>query len=129
MRDFKQKKKIQKRVYSKGVLIILAISTVFLGNAVWNVYQKYMEAAEKTAIAKTQLKKLEERELQLSASLASLKTSQGVEKELREKFGVVKDGEEMILIIDAEKNGQNTPVGSGNAVSRAWRAVLDFFLH
>lgn len=107
--------------------MILMIIAVFLGNAVWNVYQKYREAAEKTTIAETQLKKLEERELQLSASLASLKTSHGVEKELREKFGVVKDGEEMILIIDAEKNGQNAPVGSGNAVSRAWRAVLDFF--
>lgn len=124
MRDFKQKKKIRRRIYSKWVLTVFIIVAVFLGNATWNVYKKYREASDNTAIAQAQLDKLNARERQLSASLASLKTVAGVEKELREKFGVVKDGEQMILIVERQEG--NIMDGS-SARQSIWQRFLNLF--
>ena len=124
MRDFKQKKKIRNRIYSKGVLAVLGVAAVFLGNATWNVYQKYREADEKTAIAQAQLYKLNTREEQLSDSLVSLKTDIGVEKELREKFGVVKEGEQMILIVNKQEGNSEE---SSNEHQNIWQMFLNLF--
>ncbi|MEK7152202.1 MAG: hypothetical protein AAB773_02105, partial [Patescibacteria group bacterium] len=62
MLDFQQKKKLRKAMYSKVVLFILSIVALFLGNATWNVYQKYSEARQNEEIVSNEIQKLQERE-------------------------------------------------------------------
>ena len=79
-------------MYSKVVLFILSIVALFLGNATWNVYQKYSEARQNEEIVSNEIQKLQERERDLSVDIARLNTERGVEEELRKRFGVAKKG-------------------------------------
>jgi hypothetical protein len=51
------------------------------------------------------LEKLKEREKKLSIELDKLNTARGVEEELRKKFGIVKDKEGVVVIIDKIDDG------------------------
>jgi len=127
MLDFQQKKKLRKAMYSKVVLLILSIVVLFLGNATWNVYQKYSDARGNEEVASIELKKLQERENDLSADIERLNTERGIEEELRKRFGVAKKGEEVMIIVEpvTEEEGG---IGSGEEQKKGfWRSLLRVF--
>jgi cell division protein FtsB len=80
---------------------------LLVGKAVWGIYAKYEKSKDIALRAREELVALEERQKDLTASIASLKTPEGEEKELRNKFGVVKEGERMIILVD-ERATSNT---------------------
>ena len=51
---------------------------------------------------------LQKQKDKLSASISDLKTENGVEENIREKFGLVKEGENVIIVVD-DKNKIPTP--------------------
>ncbi len=95
--------KIQ-QFYSKIIIIILFIFVLFAGNTTWNLYQKYREAKFNRDIAQSELEKLQKREKNLLSELNKLNTERGIEGELRKKFGIVKDGEEVVVIVEPTGN-------------------------
>ena len=127
MLDFQQKKKLRKAMYSKVVLFILSISALFLGNATWNVYQKYSEARQNEEIVSNEIQKLQERESDLSVDIARLNTERGVEEELRKRFGVAKKGEEVMVIVEPTVlDGQNIVDNEGQKKG-FWRSLIGIF--
>lgn len=127
MLDFQQKKKLRKAMYSKVVLFILSISALFLGNATWNVYQKYSEARQNEEIVSNEIQKLQERESDLSVDIARLNTERGVEEELRKRFGVAKKGEEVMVIVEPTvDDGQNIAANEGQKKG-FWRSLFHVF--
>ena len=113
MLDFKRKSKFRKILYTRGLIILLGIFVLFLGNAAWNAYQKYSIAKKNRDNAVMELKKLQERGEKLQEDLGLLSTEKGIESELRRRFNIVKEGEDVIVIIDnkdaevADKNKSN----------------------
>ncbi len=127
MLDFQQKKKLRKAMYSKVVLFILSIVALFLGNATWNVYQKYSEARQNEEIVSNEIQKLQERERDLSVDIARLNTERGVEEELRKRFGVAKKGEEVMVIVEPTVlDGQNIAANEGQKKG-FWRSLFYVF--
>ncbi|MEK7555668.1 MAG: septum formation initiator family protein [Patescibacteria group bacterium] len=127
MLDFQQKKKLRKAMYSKVVLFILSIVALFLGNATWNVYQKYSEARQNEEIVSNEIQKLQERERDLSVDIARLNTERGVEEELRKRFGVAKKGEEVMVIVEPTVlDGQNIVDNEGQKKG-FWRSLFYVF--
>lgn len=127
MLDFQQKKKLRKAMYSKVVLFILSIVALFLGNATWNVYQKYSEARQNEEIVSNEIQKLQERESDLSVDIARLNTERGVEEELRKRFGVAKKGEEVMVIVEPTvDDGQNIAANEGQKKG-FWRSLFHVF--
>ena len=59
--------------------------------------------AENRKIAENKVRELEEDKEKLSANIAKLKTESGIEETIREKFGLVKPGEDVIIIVE-DKN-------------------------
>ena len=53
-------------------------------------------------LEKKELEKLAIREKTLTASINYLKTDQGIEDEIRTKFRAVKDGENVVVIVDSQ---------------------------
>ena len=127
MLDFQQKKKLRKAMYSKGVLLVLSIVVVFLGNATWNVYQKYSEARGNNEIAVNELWKLQQRESDLSSDIERLKNERGIEEELRKRFGVAKEGEEVIVIVEPTDGDKNDLKGDGEEKKGFWRSLIGIF--
>ncbi len=87
---------------SNFVLIATLIVVVLLSKSVWGVYQKNLITQDKRDKSFQKLKNLEERKNELESQVAKLKTDRGVEEELREKFNIIKPGEEAIIIVDKD---------------------------
>lgn len=102
MEDFQRIKKIRKRIYSRTTFLVLCIITILIVKGTLGVIKKQKESEDDLLRARLYLKSLEKREAELSSSMSYLKTSQGVEREVRDKFSVARDGEEVILVIEEE---------------------------
>ena len=58
---------------------------------------------ENKKIAENKIKELEQEKEKLSSDIAKLKTDAGIEESIREKFGLAKEGEGVIVIVE-DKN-------------------------
>jgi len=101
MLDFKEKRKLKKILYSKPMIIVLGLVFVFMVNAVWGVYKKAKIAHGNKTLILQDFNELKEREEDLSLKIEKLKTDRGIEEKMREKFGVVREGEEVVVVIDS----------------------------
>ena len=127
MREFQEKNRIRRILYSKFFIIVLILSVGFMSMSVIKIYKKYRESkmlAEKT---EQELKELETKKAELESSTAKLQTESGTEKEIRSTFNVKKPGEEAIVIV--EKNEENGKIDSEEQgfFSRIWQAIKSIF--
>ncbi|MEK7464000.1 MAG: septum formation initiator family protein [Patescibacteria group bacterium] len=105
MLEFQKKKKLRKILYSPIVLLLLAIIFILLFRGVWGVYKKNRLSVQNLEQERNELERFALREKNLAASLDYLKTDQGIESEIRAKFRVVKEGEQVAVIIDGQATG------------------------
>ncbi|HYF13112.1 MAG TPA: hypothetical protein VD928_02365 [Candidatus Paceibacterota bacterium] len=84
-----------------GTVALFLVSVVAV-RAAWSMYDTFKVAADARLSAENQLSLLRADEKRVSAAVASFDTPQGVEREIRERFGVVKPGEGQIQIIREE---------------------------
>ncbi|MBX4198610.1 septum formation initiator family protein [Candidatus Parcubacteria bacterium] len=103
MREFQEKKRFKRILYSKGTIFVLVIAIVFFSRATWGVYKKEQESAANALQAENSLKRLEDRQKVLNDELTKLQTEEGVEEEIRSKYGVSKPGERVLIIVDDQK--------------------------
>ena len=93
------------RLIIKGALwvavVLLILVAVFLAGATWEVYEKEVGARAELDAVTARRDTLEERKETLTTDLTALKSDRGMEAELRERFPVAKDGEEVIVLVDA----------------------------
>ncbi len=99
----------QRIVLSWFTIILLFISCILLARSLWDIYQKNRQSNTRADTARAQLDKLIERRDLLDKNLQRIKSSAGVEAELRSKFDVAKDGENLLVIIDKEMKQSVTP--------------------
>jgi len=104
MLDFYEKRKLKQLLYSKVTLVVLLLVAVALIASVWGVYQKERETRIKRAGRAEELKELEGRAASLESEIDRLSTKRGIEEEIRGKFEVAKEGEEVIVIVDAPED-------------------------
>jgi len=86
--------------YSKISLVVLAVVVIFLSRAAYGAYQKYALARATLKSAETKLAEIESRQETIRTEINELKTTRGIESELRTKFQVAKPGEEVIIIVE-----------------------------
>jgi len=111
MRDFQQKRKLSKFIYSPKLILILVIIAVIVVRGAWGVYKKERESRANFKLAQSQYIEKEKMESELTAKIERLNTDSGIEEEIRQNFGVVKPGEEVVLIVE-EKNKTTTEDGT-----------------
>jgi len=123
MLEFQEKRKIKRFFYSRVVLVCLLILILLLLKMVWGVYEKQALTKDNLAKTATSFEGLQAREKMLSLSIDKLKTDNGIEQEIREKYGLVKPGEEIIVVVDGE---DNTSSGSVSSEISFWQKVKDW---
>jgi len=97
-------RRIKKKIplfYNRITLFILILIVGFLSVTVFNLLGKERDAALKRAEAVREFAEVEQRENALNADLAVLSTSRGQEALVRSTFDVAKEGEEVIVVLDA----------------------------
>jgi cell division protein FtsB len=97
-----QKKNFNSLWYSPLVLSILfLLILLFIYNMI-GIIGKVRDTNKKTEIVHSQIENLKKRENALSNDISRLKTDEGVEAALRDKYQLVKSGEKMVVIVDQE---------------------------
>ncbi|MEN9613997.1 MAG: hypothetical protein RLZZ347_304 [Candidatus Parcubacteria bacterium] len=114
MREFEQRKKVRRFLYSPLSLIILVLVLLVLVKASWGAYQKYrLSDGAYQEVSREQVE-LSLRKDQLESDIARLKTTEGVEADIRTKFGMVKQGEGMLILVE---RGTTTEQGATTKAS------------
>lgn len=124
MVKFQERKKIRKILYSKTAIGGLALLTALVARGAWQMHEKAAIARAERAEAERSFAELTERDAGLEASLADLKSAQGLEAEVRRKFTVARPGEEVVVVVD-----ENTKKGKNSEVSNKdfWARIVKFF--
>ncbi len=81
-----------------GTLVLFLLSVVVV-RAAWGMYGTFTVAVEARDSAEGQLASLKAAQVRLTEAVESFDTPQGVEHEIRERFGVAKPGEGEIQIV------------------------------
>lgn len=124
----KQRQKIKRRLYSRTTRIILLILLLLLIRPTWNIYKKSKESEENLLKAKQELAYLESRQKEISQDIEYIKSEHGQDQEIRDKFGVVKEGETMVVLVK-EKNTEpvNTEEPEKSWIKRTWSKFISWF--
>ena len=110
-------------MYSWITVFILFVIFIFLANGVWNVYKKQRITKDNLDSVTTDLEKLKKRESKLSTEINWLKTEGGTESEIRDKYGLVKPGEEVIVIVDKKDDDKNN--ATELTEKSFWQKIMD----
>ena len=129
MREFQEKRKFKKIIYSGWLLMILGIIFLALVFSTVKVYKKSRISAKKSEEIKEEIIKLEKRNAELVAEATRLESESGKEGEIRKRFDVAKPGEKILVIID--KNSEDVKInGEENKIgffSKIWRWAKRLF--
>jgi cell division protein FtsB len=112
-------------VYSKISIGVLLVLITLLSKGVYGVYAKALESDKNKYMAQMEYDELAEREAVIVAQIGQLKTDDGLEKEIREKFNVAREGEQMLVLLEEEKKKEKyTEVEENPSL---WSKVKNFF--
>src|SRR3989344_1624913 len=129
MREFQEKRKFKKIVYSVWLQAILGIIFLALIFLTVKVYKKSRISADKSEEIKEEMAKLEKRNAELAAEAARLESESGREEEIRKRFDVAKPGEKILVIVD--KIGEDVKINGaenkGGFFSLFWPLVKNWF--
>jgi len=120
----KRHKVLQSAMSSNIVLVGLVFIVALLGNATWNVYRTYAEARMREMRAREDLAVLIARAASLESDINRLNTDMGREEELRERFGVGRPGEQMIVVTNPEIDVKSAPISRDSWVSSWWKGLF-----
>ncbi len=100
MRSFQKKGKLKYIMQSKLFLILLGIVILSFFFSMFGFMGKMEETSKNRKIIESKITELEKSKKELSSEIDKLKTEKGIEESIREKFGLAKEGENMIMITD-----------------------------
>jgi cell division protein FtsB len=115
MLGFWEKRSYRRFMYSRASLVVILAVVVLLGRAAFVMYGKEREARRNAAAAAEELVAVKEREEYLEKEIARLETERGVEEEIRKKFRVVKEGEQLIVLVDSPSPEPATTTDDGRS--------------
>ncbi|MBI2109277.1 MAG: septum formation initiator family protein [Parcubacteria group bacterium] len=107
MDDFKRRTRIRKIIYSPFTVSALLILIFFVGHATIKTLETYLETRENYKAALGEFEKLENRKENIENRIEMLSTERGIEEEIRNKFGFIKEGEEVVIIVEPPNSLDN----------------------
>ena len=103
MKNFQEKRRLKQIMQSKPVLVLLGIMIFIFAWSVCGLVGKMQETIKNKKIAENKINDLQKEKTELLSNINQLKTDKGVEENIREKYGLAKEGEGMVVIVD-DKN-------------------------
>ena len=96
--------------YSPLVLMVLFCVLVLFAYNIVGLTEKERETSKKKELILSQIDTLRTRQASLSNDINKLKTDEGIEETIRDKYQVVKEGEKMVTIVDQNKSTDSQTV-------------------
>lgn len=102
MLDIQQKRKFRNVMYHRVTLSLLGIVVLLGVHSTWRVYTKKSESVLMKQASEARVNSLSNREREIDDKINKLATVSGVEEEIRAKFSVAKERENMVIIVREE---------------------------
>lgn len=103
MNKFQKKGKWDNLIYSKIFLTFLGILIIFFIFNMFHFMNKASDTFKNKKNVEDKIIELEKSKDKFNTDILKLQTEKGVEESIREKFGLAKEGENMIMIVN-DKN-------------------------
>ena len=113
MVNLRRRRQFKSVLFSRVVVVILVVLVVILGKATWSVFSKSSATNEKLERARQEREHLEEREEFLIREIERLSTEEGIEEEIRIRFGIAKEGERMFVVTDVKESTSTDEIKRG----------------
>jgi len=128
VREFQEKRKIKKILYSKVTILLLFVASVFLAVSDYKVYVKSRQARELNQAANMEEAGLREKIEGLEGDINHLGTQAGEEEEIRKKFNVKKPGERVLVVVErSNENDTSGAVAPSGILGRVWYRIKNLF--
>jgi len=125
--EVRKTQKVLRRIMRSYITItVLLVVFMFITHGAWEVYKKARTAKIERDRTLSELVDLRDRKESLEHGSGDLQTEYGIETEIREKFSVAKEGEEVVIIIDTPVRDDQDNYASGGG-NRVWDWVKGIF--
>lgn len=108
----------RKVILSIPFLVFLFIIFILFSISTTRVYLQSKKIFNDKTLKEKQLKREEEKNRELSQKIAEIQTEEGIEKQLREKFQIKKEGEEVVVLVNPKINNNEEEESGKNFISR-----------
>lgn len=123
MFGFHEKRKFKSILYSKAFLIFMCIPIGLMSYAAYNAYEKERETNQRREELSEELVALEQRADELEKNIENLEDPRGVETELRSRYNVGWEGEEVIVLVE-EDTPSSTEIKEEESEKSFWSMLF-----
>jgi len=116
MREFQDKRQWKRTFKSRYFIALLIIMAVLIAHGVWNAYSRYARSAVAVNNLEMEKDRLMQRQDDLDHSVQTLQTPEGVDREIRSTYGLVRPGEELIVVVGANEGSTS----DYNSIKKGW---------
>ena len=92
-------RRLRRLTASRPGQVFFLLLLILVGESVVRLYQRERVVAKEERVLKREFLALEARRDELTAEVALLETDRGVEEAIRERFGMVREGEKVINLV------------------------------
>lgn len=117
MFDFQQKRKLRIILESRFTWAVLLVLAGFMAMSAFGRYQIAHEASLKREETEKEKIRLEGRKKDLTEEVKYLSNDRGIEAEMRRQFDVVKEGEQIVVIVEDDSKKTGDTGSSENATT------------
>lgn len=100
MKNFQKNKRFYNVLQSKFFLTLLGIIIIFFIFNLFKFMEKTNDTFENKRRVEDRIDELNKSKDKFNKDISNLNTDKGIEENIRQKFGLAKEGENMILIVD-----------------------------
>lgn len=100
MRNFQEKKTARNIIQTWPFLLLFSGILIFFAWGVIRFLVKLEETSNNRDIAELKVSELNKNKTKLVSDIESLQTDKGLEENIRQKFGLAKEGEGLIVVVD-----------------------------
>jgi cell division protein FtsB len=104
--------------------MLMAFITFLFLRGTYIVFQKKVESAAYVSALSQKAEDLEKKRVELTANIASLETESGLEKEVKAKYNVAKEGEHVVILVDKSDEATNTAPEDPPWMKKFWNAIM-----
>lgn len=97
----RKKRKGLEVIYNWPAIVLLSVAVLFLAWRVFGLMNTHAETVKNKQTVELQIEQLKQDQARLNGDLKRLASPAGIEASIRDKFNVVKEGEGLIMVVDA----------------------------
>lgn len=123
VKELEKKQNLKRALYSIPSLLLIAVAAFFLVKGALGVLKIERQSAAKVAGLEEDLDTLSSRKGGLQERIDRLGTDEGLVEEIRRKFGAVREGEYMAVVIETKEREVEDP-SQDVWYKRIWHAII-----